>query len=176
MADGNRTAGLIIGILGLATALCCGGPLTGLVCLGLGIEAGYIPEDRVFSREQLSDAALDRIEAIVPLEDGETLAYYFAAGLTWEDSGSVITDRRLVAYESVDGDIRVWETDYADIDSIETIWSDSWLDDTAVLVVPDRGVSYTLLLSTEEGGDRQAVRYIETRLTEARADAPEEPD
>lgn len=149
------TIGIILGAI-----LCL------LIFLGILIESGTLPDTMVKKWELLPPDARAQIADIVGVQEDETIKFFYTDHVfSYTASGYVVTDKRLIAYQKVNGDVVLTDCAYEDIEEIEIEESTSWAEDTRLLVFPQgRGEGFQMLLSADESGDRIAIKYIESKM------------
>lgn len=137
-----------------------------LIFFGILIESGSLPDTVVRKWELVPGDARAQIEDIVGVLEDETFKFYYTDHpFSYTANGYVVTDKRLIAYESGDDAIYVNECTYEEIDDMEIVQSTSWVDDTQVLVFPKgQEEGFKLLFSADESGDKLVLRYIESKL------------
>jgi hypothetical protein len=124
-----------------------------------------VPDAIVIRGEKLTAAARNAIDEAIDLADGETVKFFYADSLLDYSSGYVVTDRRVASFEEVEGRMVVFSCTYAELEEIEVRKSDTWIDDTVVtLHAKPPKEPFVILLSTMEGGDTLALKYIEDRM------------
>ena len=137
-----------------------------LIFIGLLIESGTLPDTVVKKWELLPPDARAQIEDIVGVTEDETFKFFYTDHpFSYTANGYLVTDKRLIAYQSANGDFVVTDCAYEDIEEIEIEQSTSWAEDTQLLVFPKgQEEGFKLLLSADESGDKLAIRYIENKL------------
>ena len=99
----------------------CGCIVLAGVIFGSLIEAGIVPSDRVLSGDRIppDQVAVLRSEGI--LDDGEEVEYFYSEGLfSIREGGSLLTDRRVIAYEANrDDGVDIYELGLHEIESVE---------------------------------------------------------
>ncbi|MBT8100884.1 MAG: hypothetical protein KJO82_14100 [Gammaproteobacteria bacterium] len=98
----------------------CGCLVLAGVVFGSLIEAGVVPSDRVLSGERIppDQVAVLRSEGIV--DEGEVVEYFYSEGLfSVREGGSILTDKRVIAYEAnrMDG-VDIYELSLDEIESV----------------------------------------------------------
>ena len=154
-----KKALIVIGII-LGAIFCL------LMFIGLLIESGTLPDTVVKKWELLPRDARAQIADIVGVMEDETFKFFYTDHpFSYTADGYVVTDKRLIAYQKVDGDIVLTDCAYEDIEEIEIEQSSSWAEDTQLLVFPKgQEEGFKLLFSADESGDKLVIRYIESKL------------
>lgn len=142
---------------GHVVALVVFAPLTLLVASTVAVptKALYGSELRRGQREQLAELG--------HVEPDERVLFFYSAGLfSVEEDGNLLTDRRVVSWEELDGERWYADARHADVADVEVEWSESLLEDTVITVHTVDGDSFGLLVSSEEGRDREFVNVLES--------------
>ena len=79
----------------------------GLVVLGVLMDTGYTPSERVLSAQEIPESHYEELVAEGVLEKGELIEYFYSEGiLSIKEGGSILTNYRVIAYERAgDGSI-----------------------------------------------------------------------
>ena len=71
--------------------------------LGVLMDAGYTPSERVLSAQEIPDSHYEELVDEGILERGEMIEYFYSEGiLSIKEGGSVLTNYRVIAYERTD--------------------------------------------------------------------------
>lgn len=144
-------------LLAALISLGAGGALLitgGLVAIGFAAETGIIPDTKVRKGNELSQRAMRQIREIGALPIGETIQYFYSAGLfSFKADGNFFTENRVVSYETVGEDVWIFESMYPEINLIEFNESNTFFDDSTITIHTDDNDSFYLLVSNEEGLD-----------------------
>ena len=141
--------------LGGGAVLVVGGILWSLIFLGT-----FVPETRVIQGHELSDADRQVLIDEGYLLEHETVLYFYSSGFTIRQEGNLLTDERVVSYEVVGDESYFAAVPYAEIADINVTFSESWLDDTQIVVTTTDGEDIYLIASPEGGGDQDFVRRL----------------
>ena len=125
------------------------------------MEFGLVPSDRVVTHAQMPERHLDALRAEDILQEGEKVELFYADGLfSVTSGGSILTDRRLLAYESGDDDeTYVYQIPVDEIASIELVQSGDMLNFQVYEVTSTNGEDWVQLWLPHEFGD--AERFAE---------------
>jgi hypothetical protein len=155
-AEGWRPASL--------AALAIGGACTGFVVMAM-----LGPPTHALRHAEIPESYGQRLVELGVAEPGESLRYFYSNGLfSIEEDGNLLTDRRVVSYETFEGELLVAEAAYADIAELEVEYARSELSDTVVTVFLQEGESFLLYVSTEKGRDKEFVGMLEAELPPGR--------
>lgn len=153
------------------TTLVVGGLLIVLAVIG----AFALPIQALRDSEIPSSYTVTLVEAGV-LEPEEELQFFYSAGLfSILEDGNLLTDERVVSYETVDGELYVASSLYEGVRSIDVEYSETIFMDTHLTVSTVSGEEFLLFVSAEEGRDREFVSYLQNRGQAAQSASPEVP-
>ena len=132
-----------------------------LLSFMLATSAGLIPNTtEVVSGSRVWGPGLAFLQNSGIIEPGEQILYFYSAGLlSFADHGSILTDRRVISYETdpETADLFLESASFAEIADIQTK-TGNWIDPTIVTVTREDGVRFRLILATAGQGDE---RFIE---------------
>lgn len=98
------------------------------------------------------------------LEPDERIDFFYSAGfLSILDDGNLLTDRRVVSYEKLEGELHVYSSPYDDIRDLEVRYTKSALEPT-IIEISTRDTSFALIVSGDEGRDREFVGALRKRI------------
>ena len=147
---------MVLGAVGLVVVL----GILALGILGVLMDTGHAPSDRVLSAQEIPDNQYQELVAEGIVEPGESIEFFYSEGLlSITEAGSVLTDRRVIAYEQ-DEEGRI-QTYYIPNDSIQSVTMVQQGDATQYSVyevtAPGEGNWLYLVLPHENGdGERFA--------------------
>ncbi len=120
-----------------------------------------MPETGVISGDALSDSDRQILLDEGYLLDNEKVLSFYSSGL-WSirEDGNLLTDERVVSYEVQGGEKYFAAVPYTEIADIEVTFSQSWFEDTQIVVTTNDGEDIYLIVSPEEGGDRAFVGLL----------------
>lgn len=106
----------LLGAVGLVLVL----GFVALVVLGVLMDTGHAPSDRVLSSHQVPDNQYQELVAEGIVEPDESIEFFYSEGLfSITEAGSVLTDRRVIAYQKdEEGQVQTW---YILNDSIQSV-------------------------------------------------------
>lgn len=149
--------------------------LTFVILLGLGllIEAKFVPDTEAVRGNELREATIQELVENGVLEEGETIQYFYSAGLfSYLEDGNLFTDRRVISYSSLDSDDPFLEAaTFDEIAALDISYSESFLEDSMIEVTRTSGDVFYLIVSAEEKGDRKFFKALEKRW---RSEVPQE--
>jgi len=92
----------IVGVVGMVFVL----GFVALGVLGVLVDTGYVPSERVLSADEVSDGDYQTLRDEGLLEQGEMVEYFFSEGiLSIKEGGSILTNYRVIAYEQTEDDL-----------------------------------------------------------------------
>ncbi|WP_417384036.1 hypothetical protein [Gimesia sp.] len=154
-----------------------GGIILSLVVLGLSLfglgliaESGALVNSAVITGDQLSESDLQLLLDEGIIRPDETVLYFYSAGITSiSDDGNLLTDKRVVSYERIEGVLEVYAAKYEDVAEVIIVEEGNFIDDTIVEINTTDDDVFLLLLSPLEEGDQ-------TFINELRSRVPSKPD
>ena len=142
---------MVLGAVGLVLVL----GFMALVILGALMETGHVPSERVVTAQEMPDSQYQELVAEGIVEPDESIEFFYSEGLlSVKEGGSVLTDRRVIAYEQ-DEEGRV-QTYYIPHDSIQSVVLVQQGDATHFSVYQVNGFgedNWIYLLLPHENGD-----------------------
>ena len=142
----------------------------GLSLFGLLTMTPLLPSTNVISGDELS---ADNIQLLVDnnvLYEDETVELFYSEGVTSiMEGGSVLSNRAVIAYgPDEDGEMQVWEFEFADIVSVEQENQGSTFED-AMFKVSGAGEDnwIRLILSTEDDGHLLFIERLKEKMAAA---------
>ncbi len=107
---------MVLGAIGLVIVL----GILALGILGVLMDTGHVPSERVLSSQEIPDNQYHALVAEGIVEPDESIEFFYSEGLlSVTEAGSVLTDRRVIAYEQ-DEEGRI-QTYYILNDSIQSV-------------------------------------------------------
>ncbi|QDU55244.1 hypothetical protein [Aeoliella mucimassa] len=150
-------------VVGIVAAVCMVSVLGFFVWLGTMLESGAMPDTMVVVGNKLSSPARKAIDQAVTIRPDESILFFYSAGLwSWNEDGSLVTNQRVISYHQgeEDGELYVLEADYADIESVTPYFSDTWAEDSSLIVELKDESFFMLQFSNEEDLDHSAIDYV----------------
>jgi len=153
---------------GILTAICVGLLFGGLVLLGLFIEAGVLPDTLVQRGDEVSDRHAETLKEIGALGPDEELLYFYSSGfLSIKEDGNLLTDKRVVSYETWEGEFELASIPLEEITNIVVeVEGNTWED--AEIRVESASEDLHLFLSVEEGRDKEFLKALHAKWEEHR--------
>jgi len=135
------------------------------VGLEMLISNGILVPYGVVSAAEMRAADLDRLRSAGVLEAEEQVELFVSTGLfSIMEQGSVLTDRRAIAYETFDGELTVLGVKYLQIANVSVEFAKGVFDYTRIAITTDAGELFFLLVPSEEGGDRRFLEALRTKV------------
>tara|TARA_R110002124_G_scaffold81314_2_gene214463 strand:+ start:5297 stop:6211 length:915 start_codon:yes stop_codon:yes gene_type:complete len=146
--------------------------ILGVSLFGLGMlaESGAFVSPEVTAGDKLSKSDLQLLLDEGIIRPDETVLYFYSTGLTSiSDDGNLLTDKRVVSYERIEGVLEVYAANYEDVTEIIVVEEGNFIDDTIVEINTTDDDVFLLFLSALEEGDQ-------TFINELRSRVPSKPD
>ena len=141
------------------------GSIVGVVVVALYgfsflMDTGVVPSDRVQTHNEIADKHMDVLLTEGIIDQGEQIEHFYSEGLlSVREGGSILTDRRVIAYaEDEDDELWIFEFAFAEIVSIEQVQEGTMFDYAVYLVNGEGEENYLELWLPHENGD--AARFV----------------
>jgi hypothetical protein len=127
---------------------------------GFMMDTGVVPSDRVQTHEQIEEKHMQVLLDEGIIDNGEHIEHFYSEGLvSVREGGSILTDRRVIAYEEWDDDeIYIYELAFNDIVDIEKVQEGDALNYAVYTVMGEDEDDYLELWLPHEHGD--ADRFV----------------
>jgi len=103
------------------------------------------------------------------LEPDEQIRFFYSLGLfSILEEGNILTDERVVSYETWEAGLLVSSAAYPDIQDVDVEYAKGVLDDTTLTISTVGGDQFLLFLSNEKGRDREFLSALEDRIPTSR--------
>ena len=140
----------LMGILGKGLAVVV------VAVYGIGF---FGPSDRVQTHDEIGDKHLQVLLDEGILDKDERIQHFYSEGLlSVREGGSILTDRRVIAYAPWDDEIEIFDLTFDEVESIEKIQEGTTLDYAIYVVSGTNEEDYVELWLPHENGD--ADRFI----------------
>lgn len=148
--------GIPVGVLVLA-----------LMVLGLLTMTSVLPSTEVLSGSRMHARDISLLTEQGLISPDEEMLYFYSDGfLSILETGSILTNSRVVAYTQEEGDMQIYEMFFKDITSIELIEEGDFLNDSIYEVNSEYDGSWLRLhLSTESKGDQKFIEELKKRVS-----------
>lgn len=100
----------------------------------------------------------------VLLENEQVVMFYSAAVFSILSDGNMLTDRRVVSYETIDDELIVYEAAYEDIVEVTVLSEGGLFEDTMIGIETASDEYFAILASIEAGGDKRFLADLESRI------------
>ncbi len=141
------------------------GSIVGVVVVALYgfsflMDTGVVPSDRVQTHSEIADKHMDVLLTEGIIDQGEQIEHFYSEGLlSVREGGSILTDRRVIAYaEDENDELWIFEFAFAEIVSIEQVQEGTTFDYAVYLVNGEGEDNYLELWLPHENGD--AARFV----------------
>lgn len=126
-----------------------------------------IPSTQVVSGSKMWQRDVEFLRGTGLLEDNEEILYFYSQDrFDMKKDGNLLTDRKAVSYwkDSETDELLAEVARYEEIESVDTAYPESLLDDTVITVNRYDGSSFILVVSAEDGRDRLFVDELQSRV------------
>ena len=167
MSIDRQTGSKLLIVIGIAVGLPIAASIVVCGFVGWGMATGRVADTKVLPGNKLPPRLAGVVAESAGLAPGERILFFYSVAMTPEGDGNLLTDRRVISY--VHDGTGAWCDSIAvdDIVSIDFVKSNSWLEDSTIIVTSSDGSEITLYASTEGGGD---VRFVEAIRSAAKVD------
>jgi hypothetical protein len=100
----------------------------------------------------------------VLFEDEKVINFYSAALFSILSDGNMITDRRVVSYETINGELFIHDAAHEDVAGFTVISQGGFWEDTIIGIQTTSDESFILLASPEGDGDKRFLSDLESRI------------
>lgn len=97
-------------------------------------------------------------------ENEQIIVFYSAALFSILSDGNMLTDQRVVSYETIDGELFVYDAAYEDIAGFTVLSEGSYWEDTIIGIETVSDEQFVILASPEAGGDKRFLAELESRV------------
>ena len=139
------------------------GGIVGLLMLvGLAIEGGFVPDANALPKGKLHPRVITQLRELEIIESDEEVQFFYSAALfSIEADGNLFTDKRAISYQKTDEQLELYSATYQEIASLEFNQSDTWVDDSTIVVTKEDGEWFALIVSTGAQGDELFFKLLE---------------
>ena len=128
-------------------------------------ESGAFVSPEVTAGDKLSKSDLQLLLDEGIIRPDETVLYFYSTGLTSiSDDGNLLTDKRVVSYERIEGVLEVYAAKYEDVAEIIVVEEGNFIDDTIVEINTTDDDVFLLFLSPLEEGDQTFINELRSRI------------
>lgn len=162
-APGKRRRPLLRALL-IGAAACVALVFLAFVVLGMLLEAGLIPDERVYTADTLPARGREAIASICPLEEGEQLVFaYFGGFVDWEEDGQFLTDRRAVSWMAFVDEPSVDQVRLDEVEWVSHAPSPFFLVD-GLLTFLAGDTAVVQMWPAQDGGEERVLSWVRDRL------------
>lgn len=138
-----------------------------LAILGMLIDTGYAPSERVLNAQEMPDNHYQELIDEGIIEQGEMIEYFFSEGLlSIKEGGSILTNYRVIAYEQGDdGQLLTYSLLNTDINSVTLVQQGNAAQYSVYEVTaPGEGNWLYLVLPPENGDDERFAEAVRAKI------------
>jgi len=127
------------------------------------------PATIVLSIDDLRSGDLELLRSREIVSPDEEVLYFYSAGLfSILEDGNVLTDKRVISYETDESELSTFSATFDEISAIWVEQEGSVFSDTLVALETIDGTVFYLLLSPEGGGDKVFLNALRAKVAEAK--------
>ncbi|MCW9029138.1 MAG: hypothetical protein OQJ80_09400 [Kangiella sp.] len=136
------------------------------------VETGYWVPTSLMNEETLSVTHVETLRDSNIIGSNEKVDLFFSEGLTSIlEGGNIVTDSRVISYESVDGELYVFSAKFSDVSFVGIEEKGTALSYSQIYVETYEGDSFYLLAPHEQKEDEQFVKMIRERAALAQSES-----
>ena len=137
----------------------------GIVSASLVVSVLLGPPTRALRASEIPASYVETLVDAGVLDAGEELKFFCSGGLySILENGNLLTDSRVVSYETVDGQLYVAWASYQEIESIDVEYASSvYFEDTTIKVATESRGEFMLLVSGEDFRDIEFVSELQDK-------------
>lgn len=136
------------------------GALTAIVVAG-----SFMVPSHVLRQSEIPSSYRSTLVEAGILEPDEEIRFFGSLGFfSILEEGSILTDRRVVSYETWDDVLLVFDVAYLKIQDVEVEYASGFFGITTLTVSTVDGDQFLVLLSSEEGRDREFASDLKGRI------------
>jgi len=125
-----------------------------------GLMTGRLSDTKVLPGNKLAARTVEIVSVSADLGPSERILYYYSTAMTPAGEGNLLTNLRVISYVDYGTDVRRDSIAVEDIVLVEFVQSESWEDDSSIIVTSSDGFELTLYASPEGGADRRFFEAI----------------
>jgi hypothetical protein len=132
---------------------------------GLVVAIVLGPSTRALRHSEIPSSYKTSLVEVGVLEPNEQIEFFYSAGLfSILEDGNLLTDKRVVTYETVEEELYVASSVYSEIRELDVEYSEDIFSDTAITVSTMSGDDFLLFVSAEDARDKEFVADLERRI------------
>ena len=136
----------------------------GSLITALAVAASFAPPTRALEGAEIPESYQATLLEAGILQPDERMVFFYSMGLfSILEDGNLLTDRRVVSYETLEGELLVASAPYEEVEEVDARFSESVFEDTLISVSTLHGEQFVLIVSAEDGGDRRFVAELRRR-------------
>lgn len=137
----------------------------GLIVIGVMSTTGLIPSTRVLSESEIPSSTVDKLIEQKIIANTDQVLYFYAQGLTLEESGNVLTqDEVILYYQNDEEEMEIYALNLNEVTSIVLEEEGTGFNDSIYKISADDPEMWlNLYLSTEQKGDEKFVEELRAR-------------
>jgi len=134
--------------------------------VGLMTAVGVLPSTEVVIGSDMPQKDRDMLVDNEILLPNEQIQMFYSNGfISILEDGNVLTDKRVVSYETIDGKLQIFATSFEKIGEVNVVKNGDYIDPTIIEVWTKDGSGFRVLLSTENGGDKKFISALKEKYS-----------
>lgn len=131
------------------------GILAIVLAVAIGIETGRLPDSAAKPIGKIHPRQLKQLVQMGVIEPDENVLYFYSGAMfSIRGDGNLFTGQRVISYQENEGQLEINDATYSDIASLDYEPSDSWMDDSTIIVTLDDESWFVLYVSRESNSDK----------------------
>ncbi len=136
-----------------------------IMVLGTLITAGISPDTKILCGKEIPSGQRDVLNEMGLLLGNEEILYFYSEGIfSVREAGNLLTDRRVISYEKMQGNLDIYSARFDEIKDTEIYFTDSFFDDSLLEVYTSETDGFMLYLSNELDRDHDFYDTLEDIL------------
>jgi len=140
-----------------------------LAVIGVLSEIGIIVPTDVIAGKDMPEEYIEILKENSIINQQEQVILFYSEGLeSILEGGNLLTDSRVISYESVDSDLTIYSSLYENVFSAELEIKGSFLEDSYILVTKSDQSSFYVIASIEDNGDVRFIEQLKEKMNQNR--------
>ena len=137
----------------------------GIIPAGVAVIGMLGPPTRALRQSEIPSSYRETLVEAGVLEPDEQIQFFYSGGLfSILEDGNLLTEDRVIGYETVGGELYVASATYPEIREFEVEVSESFVSDTILTIATLNGDEIMIFVSAEDGRDKEFVSYLQSRI------------
>lgn len=141
-----------------------------LMALGAASEFGYVPSPDTLSKNEIPKKTLSTLAESKIIDVNEDVYYFYSAGLlSVLEDGNLFTNKRVLSYETIEGNFNIYSAYYNDIADISLDKSEEHWGTSEIKVTSKDGTWFILYVDNEKEKDTKFFEKLNDIWQKAKA-------